>query len=182
MPPNRSRCSQRDGVRSNQRCNQTQEFLLLWSAAGRNEKGSDLNVGYLPARRKIGFVPHEHPAAIGIDGTGHADADAAHRCAMWTRALREQAARGLDDRAEGLLGPVLHGDEDVLADQDLPVESGARDPRSAGMITRGTNRASMSSSASGAICLSSELETCTNSSSAIKNTVSMPASRWRSGR
>ena len=52
----------------NQRCNQTQEFLLLWSAAGRNEKGSDLNVGHLPARRKIGFVPHEHPAAIGIDG------------------------------------------------------------------------------------------------------------------
>jgi hypothetical protein len=52
----------------NQRCNQTQEFLLLWSAAGRNEKGSDFNVGHLPARRKIGFVPHEHPAAIGIDG------------------------------------------------------------------------------------------------------------------
>jgi hypothetical protein len=52
----------------NQRCNQTQEFLLLWSAAGRNEKGSDFNVGHLPARRKIGLVPHEHPAAIGIDG------------------------------------------------------------------------------------------------------------------
>jgi hypothetical protein len=52
----------------NQRCNQTQEFLLLWSAAGRNEKGSDFNVGHLPARRKIGLVPHEHPAAVGIDG------------------------------------------------------------------------------------------------------------------
>jgi hypothetical protein len=42
--------------------------LLLWSAAGRNEKGSDLNVGHLPARRKIGLVPHENPTAIGIDG------------------------------------------------------------------------------------------------------------------
>ncbi|SRR5438445_7783751 len=58
----------RAGVPLNQRCNQTQEFLLLWSAAARNEKGSDLNVGHLPARRKIGLVPHEHPAAIGIDG------------------------------------------------------------------------------------------------------------------
>ena len=58
----------RAGVPLNQRCNQTQEFLLLWSAADRNEKGSDLNVGHLPARRKIGLVPHEHPAAIGIDG------------------------------------------------------------------------------------------------------------------
>jgi hypothetical protein len=52
----------------NQRCNQTQEFLLLWSAASRNKKSSDLNVSHLPARRKIGLVPHEHPAAIGIDG------------------------------------------------------------------------------------------------------------------
>jgi hypothetical protein len=52
----------------NQRCNQTQEFLLLWSAAGPNEKGADLNVGHLPARRKIGLVPHENPTAIGIDG------------------------------------------------------------------------------------------------------------------
>jgi hypothetical protein len=60
--------SSRAGVPLNQRCNQTQEFLLLWSAAGRNEKGSDFNVGHLPARRKIGLVPHEHPAAIGIDG------------------------------------------------------------------------------------------------------------------
>ena len=42
--------------------------MLLGSVASPNEKGSDLNVGHLPARRKIGFVPHEHPAAIGIDG------------------------------------------------------------------------------------------------------------------
>jgi hypothetical protein len=44
--------SDRAGVALNQRCNQTQEFLLLWSAAGRNEKGSDLNVGHLPATWK----------------------------------------------------------------------------------------------------------------------------------
>jgi hypothetical protein len=30
-----------------QRSNQAQEFLLLWSVAGRDEKGSDLNVGDL---------------------------------------------------------------------------------------------------------------------------------------
>jgi hypothetical protein len=30
-----------------QRSNQTQEFLLLWSIASRDEKGSDLNVGAL---------------------------------------------------------------------------------------------------------------------------------------
>jgi hypothetical protein len=58
----------RAGVPLNQRCNQTQEFLLLWSATGPNEKGADLNIGHLPARRKIGLVPHESPAAIGIDG------------------------------------------------------------------------------------------------------------------
>jgi hypothetical protein len=67
-PPNRSDVSNSAGVPLNQRCNQTQEFLLLWSAASRNKKSSDLNVSHLPARRKIGLVPHEHPAAIGIDG------------------------------------------------------------------------------------------------------------------
>ena len=51
-----------------QRCNQAQEFLLLRSVAGRDEKRPDLNVGDLSARRKIGLVPHEHPAAIGIKG------------------------------------------------------------------------------------------------------------------
>jgi hypothetical protein len=30
-----------------QRSNQAQEFLLLWSVASRDEKGSDLNVGDL---------------------------------------------------------------------------------------------------------------------------------------
>jgi hypothetical protein len=33
------------GIRtSDQRSNQAQEFLLLWSVASRDEKGSDLNV------------------------------------------------------------------------------------------------------------------------------------------
>jgi hypothetical protein len=68
MPPNPFTMRPTERSPLNRRCNQTQEFLLLWSAAGRNEKGSDFNVGHLPARRKIGLVPHEHPAAIGIDG------------------------------------------------------------------------------------------------------------------
>jgi hypothetical protein len=40
--------SSRDlGELLDQRSNQAQEFLLLWSVAGRDEKGSDLNIGDL---------------------------------------------------------------------------------------------------------------------------------------
>jgi hypothetical protein len=36
------------GIRaSDQRANQAQEFLLFWSVAGRDEKGSNLNIGDL---------------------------------------------------------------------------------------------------------------------------------------
>src|SRR5947209_17712944 len=51
-----------------QRSNQAQEFLLLRSAASRDEKGSDLNVGGLSTRAKIGLMPDEHPTDIRIAG------------------------------------------------------------------------------------------------------------------
>ncbi len=51
-----------------QRSNQAQEFLLLRSAASRDEKGSDLNVGGLSTRGKIGLMPDEHPTDISIAG------------------------------------------------------------------------------------------------------------------
>src|SRR6266487_699054 len=47
-----------------QRCNQAQEFLLLWPVARCNEEGSDLNVGDLAARRKIRLMPDEYPPSI----------------------------------------------------------------------------------------------------------------------
>src|SRR5258708_12960329 len=49
-----------------QRSNQAQEFLLLRSAASRDEKGSDLNVGGLSTRGKIGLMPDEHPTCFRI--------------------------------------------------------------------------------------------------------------------
>jgi hypothetical protein len=51
--------------------------------------------------------------------------------------------------------------------------------RRSGMISAGRKRASISSLASGVISLMNELLTCENSSSAIRNTVSMSGSRWR---
>ena len=51
-----------------QRCNQAQEFLLPWSVTSRNKKGSDLNVGDLATRGKIGLMPDEHPTDIRIAG------------------------------------------------------------------------------------------------------------------
>src|SRR5205823_13454638 len=51
-----------------QRSNQAQEFLLLWPIAGCNEKGSELNVGHLAARGKIGLMPDEYPRTIRITG------------------------------------------------------------------------------------------------------------------
>src|SRR5258707_4853902 len=51
-----------------QRSNQAQEFLLLRSAASRDEKGSDLNVGGLSTRGKIGLMPDEHATDISIAG------------------------------------------------------------------------------------------------------------------
>jgi hypothetical protein len=51
-----------------QRSNQAQEFLLLWSVTSRDEKGSDLNVGGLSTRGKIGLMPDEHPTDIRIAG------------------------------------------------------------------------------------------------------------------
>jgi hypothetical protein len=64
----RQRCANFAFGALDQRCNQAQELLLLRSVAGRDEKGSDLDVGDLPARGKIRLVPHEHPAAVGIKG------------------------------------------------------------------------------------------------------------------
>jgi hypothetical protein len=43
---------------------QAQEFLLLWSVASRHEKGSELNVGGLTTRWKIGLMPDEHPIGM----------------------------------------------------------------------------------------------------------------------
>jgi hypothetical protein len=51
-----------------QRSDQAQEFLFLWPVAGRDEKGSDLNIGDLSTRGKIGRMPDEHPTGIGIAG------------------------------------------------------------------------------------------------------------------
>ena len=42
--------------------------LLFRSIAGRGEKGSDLNIGDLATRGKIGLVPDEHSATVGIKG------------------------------------------------------------------------------------------------------------------
>jgi hypothetical protein len=42
--------------------------LLLRSAASRDEKGSDLNVGGLSTRGKIGLMPDEHATDISIAG------------------------------------------------------------------------------------------------------------------
>jgi hypothetical protein len=52
----------------NQRSNQAQQFLLFWPIAGGNEKSSDLNVGGLTARGKVGLMPNEHPTGLGIAG------------------------------------------------------------------------------------------------------------------
>jgi hypothetical protein len=41
------------GIRaSDQRANQAQEFLLLWPVTGRDEKGSNLNIGDLASTRQ----------------------------------------------------------------------------------------------------------------------------------
>jgi hypothetical protein len=57
------------GIRtSDQRSNQAQEFLLLWSVPIGNEKGSDVNVGDLATRGEVGLVPDEHPPDIRIAG------------------------------------------------------------------------------------------------------------------
>ena len=55
-------------ISQTQGSNQSQKFLLFWSIAGRGEKGSDLNLGDLATRGKIGLVPDEHSATVGIKG------------------------------------------------------------------------------------------------------------------
>jgi hypothetical protein len=40
--------------------------LLLWRASGGDQKGSDVNVGDLAARGKIGLMPDEHATGIRI--------------------------------------------------------------------------------------------------------------------
>jgi hypothetical protein len=49
---------------SDQSSNEAQEFLLLWSVASRDQKGSDLNVGDLATGGKIALVPVEHSTGI----------------------------------------------------------------------------------------------------------------------
>ena len=57
------------GIRaSDQRANQAQEFLLLWSVTGRDEKGSNLNIGDLATCGEVRFMPDEHPSGIRIAG------------------------------------------------------------------------------------------------------------------
>jgi hypothetical protein len=66
MPPNRSRCAQPCRSALNQRSNQTQEFLLFWSVASPDKKGSDFKIGDLSARGKIRLMPDKNPTSIGI--------------------------------------------------------------------------------------------------------------------
>ena len=49
-----------------QRSNQTQEFLLLWSIAGCNEERSDVNVSHLAAGGKIRLMPDDYPPSIRV--------------------------------------------------------------------------------------------------------------------
>ena len=51
-----------------QRSNQAQEFLLLWSVASRDEKGSDLNVRDLSTGGKIRLMPDKRPTGFRIAG------------------------------------------------------------------------------------------------------------------
>jgi hypothetical protein len=53
---------------SDQSSNEAQEFLLLWSVASRDQKGSDLNVGDWATRGKIRLMPDEHPIGVRIGG------------------------------------------------------------------------------------------------------------------
>jgi hypothetical protein len=51
-----------------QRSDKAQELLLLWPAAGRDQKGSDVNVGDLAPWGKIGLMPDEHATGLRIAG------------------------------------------------------------------------------------------------------------------
>ena len=44
--------------------NQAQDFLLLWSVASRDQKGSDLNVRDLSTRGEIRLMPDEDPTGF----------------------------------------------------------------------------------------------------------------------
>ena len=42
--------------------------MLLWAAASPDEKRSDLNIGDLATRGKVGLMPNKDPTGIGIAG------------------------------------------------------------------------------------------------------------------
>jgi hypothetical protein len=49
-----------------QRADEAEQLLLLWAPTAAREKSPDLDIDYLAARRKIGFVSNQHSARFGI--------------------------------------------------------------------------------------------------------------------
>jgi len=54
------------GLFSHQRRDKAQEGLMLWVQRPTHEKGADVEVGLMTARRRVRFMPDEYSLGLGV--------------------------------------------------------------------------------------------------------------------